>query len=262
VPSTEEPLINDDRRVYSDREFALILRKAAELAQPAEIHGHSPEGLTLAEMKAAAAEVGFDPALVERAARLLATNTPASVFERVIGGQVRLSSKGHFSVVLDDARAAQLLSAVQIRLGSPGTGHSSALGMTWHTSTDVESLSVTAQPDSDGTEVAVHLDRRSGLVVTGSMTLVGCFLSLAVGVGVGNAVAAALGPVAAVAGVASALALARNYWTSSTRKARERIGHVVDAVGGFLAPSGGFSSATNTADGSVAVPESAPGDAS
>jgi hypothetical protein len=58
-----------NQRVYSDEEFALILRKTAELASRAESPGSASTGLTLAEMKAAAGQVGFDPALVEQAAR-------------------------------------------------------------------------------------------------------------------------------------------------------------------------------------------------
>jgi hypothetical protein len=67
--------MSDDQRVYSDEEFALVLRKATELASRAEPRTPSSAGLTLTEMKAAAAQVGLDPALVERAARLLAASS-------------------------------------------------------------------------------------------------------------------------------------------------------------------------------------------
>ena len=53
--------MSDDQRVYSDEEFALILRTAAELASRAEQPGFSSNGLTLAEMKSAAAQAGLDP---------------------------------------------------------------------------------------------------------------------------------------------------------------------------------------------------------
>ena len=59
----------DDQRVYSDEEFALILRKAAELASRGESPAASQAGLTLTEMKSAAAQASLDPALVERAMR-------------------------------------------------------------------------------------------------------------------------------------------------------------------------------------------------
>jgi hypothetical protein len=82
-------MMSDDQRIYSDEEFALILRQAAELGSRAKPPGATPAGLTLAEMKAIAAQVGFDPALVERAARTLVTSATGSVFERLIGGPLR-----------------------------------------------------------------------------------------------------------------------------------------------------------------------------
>ena len=96
-----------DQRVYSDEEFALILRKAAELSEPSDARSHPPGGLTLAEMKAAAAQAGFDPALVERAARLLRSNATAapSFVERLVGGRPRLAGEAHFPIVLDEATA-------------------------------------------------------------------------------------------------------------------------------------------------------------
>ena len=76
---------SDDRRIYSDEEFALILRKAAELANRSEGPDAATAGLTLTEIKSAALQVGIDPTLVERAARMLAATADASPLERVIG---------------------------------------------------------------------------------------------------------------------------------------------------------------------------------
>src|SRR5262245_37986804 len=143
----------DDQRVYSDEEFALILRKAAELASQTESPAASSAGLTLTEMKSAAAQAGLDPALVERAARLLAVRVTASPIERLTGGPLRHTDEAHFSFKLDENSAALLLSAVRINAGLAGrqdVGHSSAMGMTWHDGGDLESLSITARPEEDG----------------------------------------------------------------------------------------------------------------
>ena len=94
--------MSDDQRVYSDEEFALILRKATELAR-AEPRTPSSAGLTLTEMKAAAAQVGLDPALVERAARLLAARATASPLERLTGGPVRYDHEARFPIKLDES---------------------------------------------------------------------------------------------------------------------------------------------------------------
>ena len=127
--------MSDDQRVYSDEEFALILRKATELASRAEPRTPSSAGLTLTEMKAAAAQVGLDPALVERAARLLALTNKSSPLERLIGGPLRHDHNARFPIKLDDDSAARLLSAVRIsagEFGSGNAGHSSSIGITWH----------------------------------------------------------------------------------------------------------------------------------
>jgi hypothetical protein len=229
--------IDDDRRLYSDEEFALILRKAAELAETAHHPSHSPSGLTLAEMKAAAAQVGFDPALVEWAARLhtaKATTAP-SFFERLIGGRARHASEAHFSIVLDEAGTAKLLSAIRIGVGRPGDGHSSDLGMTWRSSDDGGAvLSLTARADHDGTSVTADLDRRGTLVGVASLT-VGVSLGALL---FGGTVAGGLFPgfelVGGLLGAGGVLALARGYWVSSTRSARDRLSRVMDSVSRFL----------------------------
>ena len=101
----------DEQRTYSSEEFALILREAAELSSRIGQPEPSTEGLTLAEMKSAAAQAGLDPALVERAARKLAMRTTASPFERVIGGPLRHEHDARFRVKLNEDSAARVLSA-------------------------------------------------------------------------------------------------------------------------------------------------------
>src|SRR3954465_9179063 len=122
----------DDQRVYSDEEFALILRTAAELASRAEQPSFSSNGLTLAEMKSAAAQAGLDPALVERAARMLVPRATASPVERLIGGPLRHEHDARFPIELDEDSAARLLSAVRIsatHFHSSNAGPSSPPGM-------------------------------------------------------------------------------------------------------------------------------------
>lgn len=228
--------VMDDRRVYSDEEFAVILRKASELSAATEPPGPPPGGLTLAEMKAAAAQAGFDPALVERAARMLALDASApSLPERLLGGPVKLGHEGHFPLRLDEAGAARLLSAIQIGVGRSGEGHASGLGVVWHSSEDAgEVLRVTARTEPAGTSVAVDLDRRGTLAIMGTVTMIGSVTAWIAGVVLANEVAPAVGIAATATGMGGLLAVGRGYWTASTRKARERIGGILDALGGML----------------------------
>jgi hypothetical protein len=228
--------MSDSQRVYSDEEFALILRKATELAGHVEPLGASSAGLTLAEMKAAAAQVGIDPDLVERAARVLAVTTTASMPERLIGGPLRHVHEARFSIELDESQAAKLLSAVRIAEGHAGganAGHSSPQGMTWHSGGELEALAVTARPDKDGTHVTVVFDRRLTLVPTAAFSAFAVMCSVLAGMGLYE-VAPALGVGATIAGTAGALAVARGYWAASTRAVRARIGAVMDTIGQTL----------------------------
>jgi hypothetical protein len=229
--------MSDSPRVYSDEEFAVILRKAMELANDAEVPAISPEGMTLAEIKSAASQVGLDPALVERAARMLTVAPKASAFERLIGGPIRHSVEVHFPVKLDEHRAALLLSAVRISAGVPGqrdSGHSSPMGITWHDGGPLEALGVTARPEDGGTAVSVAVDRRGTLSLLAMMSAVVLFLTFLFAVfGVGQA-SPALGAGALVVGVGGIFAVARNIWASSTARVRDRISAAMKAIGKTL----------------------------
>lgn len=236
--SIGEDTIGDNRRVYTDEEFALILRKAAELAQPTASSGHSSSGLTLDDMKAAAGQVGIDPALVERAARLVtayATSRP-SVLERLLGGRARYRGEAQFPIVLDEADVARLLSAIRIGVGQPGEAHASALGLTWRSSDDGGAvLSLSAQIEDGGTSVNAELDRRGSLAVVVGASGVAGVLTFLFGAAMLGEVAPGYELVGAGVGIAGVLAIARSYWTSSTRTARDRLSHVMDTVSRFLA---------------------------
>jgi hypothetical protein len=206
------------------------------LANPSEAAGHSSGGLTLADMKAAAAEAGLDPALVERAARLLPTNrsAPSSFLARLIGGPFRLGDEAHFPIVLDEPGAAQVLSAVRIEIGPTGEGHAGATGMTWRSSHDFETFKVTARPDQDGTAVTVEVTRGATPLMIGMFVVGGSTIATFIGAGLGGEFGAAVGVPAILGGVGGVLALARGYWASQTRTARERIGRALSSVGHSL----------------------------
>ncbi|HEX6049087.1 MAG TPA: hypothetical protein VFZ21_07460 [Gemmatimonadaceae bacterium] len=250
----------DDQRVYSDEEFAVILRKAAELANRPEAPAASA-GLTLSEMKAAAAQVGFDPALVERAARLVATSSTASPLQRLAGGPLRHHHKARFPIQLDEDTAARLLSAVRINAtlaGQQDVGHASSLGMTWHDGGDMESLRITARPEENGTTVSVALDRRGTLTTVAAASGVVMFLAVLFSASALYPEAPALGVGGLIAGIGGVLAAARGYWASSTKKVQERIGTVMDAIEQTLSrPEPQISGHRKVGDG-AAAPEADP----
>lgn len=230
--------MSDDRRVYSDEEFALILHQAAELANRAEPGSStSSGGLTLDEMKAVAAQVGVDPALVERAARMMVAKSTVSPFERFIGGALRHKDIARFPVKLDEQSAARLLSAVRISggvAGSQDVGHSSSMGMTWHDGGSTESLGVSARADEDATEVSLVLDRRGTLVLVATFSGFAIILATLFAGSALYQTSHALGYAGLIGGVGGVLAAARAYWASSTRRARERIEVTMEAINKLL----------------------------
>src|SRR5688572_30513693 len=83
------PTISDEARLYTDEEVAMILREAAQSADSPAGTRTSSSGLSLEQIKAAAAEAGLDPVLVERAALRISQRSSESFFARVAGGPLR-----------------------------------------------------------------------------------------------------------------------------------------------------------------------------
>jgi hypothetical protein len=250
--------MSDGQRRYSDDEFARILRTATELTSRAEGASPSSGGLTLTDMKAAAAQVGLDSALVERAARMLVATANATPLERLNGGPVRHHHEVHFPIKLDEESAALLLSAVRVRAGQAGcrdVGHASAMGMTWHDGGELEALRITARPEGDGTAVCLALDRRGTLGVVAMVSGIVTILAVLFSVFALYPEAPALGFGGLIVGVGGVLVAARGYWASSTRSVRERLSVVVDAIGQTLAQ------VETRASGYAAVGQGAPAQA-
>lgn len=222
----------DDRRVYTDDEFAAILRTAAELANRGEQLSISSHGLTLADMKAAAAQAGLDPALIERAARQVTTHAPEIPFERIIGGPLMHAHGVHFAVPFDEQTAARLLSAVRINADfhSSDPGHASAFGMTWKASGAGDVLSVVARPEDDGTAVSVSIDRRGTFTVISMATAFVMFFPVMFSIFALGPENPALGVAGVVGGAGGVLAIARNFWASSSRRVHEKLVSAMETV--------------------------------
>jgi hypothetical protein len=182
-------------------------------------------------MKAAASEVGIDPALVERAARLLQASSSSTSYERLVGGPALHDGRMRLPVTLDEARAAQLLASIRILAEEPGTGHSSPEGVVWHGGNEMETLRITARPVAGGTAVALHVDRTGILTFLHIAGGIGSLLMAAGGMVLGDQVGPVVGVAAGVGGIGGIIALSRAYWTSSTREIRKRVDDLMDAIG-------------------------------
>jgi hypothetical protein len=165
---TERWTIHDPRR-YTDREVAIILREAAQSgassAGQAHASGHGPasSGLSLEQIKAAAAEAGIDPVLVERAALRFAQRRDESLLERVAGGPRRHREVIRVPTGMSPEVSSRVLSAVRAAAEVRGEGRADAIGFAWHAWYRANRLSVTAHEDSRGTRIQILVDRTPAL---------------------------------------------------------------------------------------------------
>jgi hypothetical protein len=205
----------------------LILREAAQSAtSPAGLLASSP-GLTLEQIKAAAAEAGLDPSLVERAARRITKRAPESFLERVAGGPLRHRETIHLPTMMNEKTSTRLLSAIRAAAEVPGQGSADASGFSWHAWYRANRLSVTAHEDSKGTHVQILLDRSAPMVQTLLWVVILTTIWMSMAVEGINSYPDVLMFFAIPIGM---LAAARAYWKSSTRSLRERIAVLLDAV--------------------------------
>ncbi|MEE9207360.1 MAG: hypothetical protein V3U67_03120 [Gemmatimonadota bacterium] len=250
-PQTPRSNISEDRKSYTDQEFAVILSKASELARTSDTADHPQGGHSLAEMKAIAAELGLDPVLIEQAARLMPVVSGGSRLERVLGGPLRHRLDVHFATKLTEARAAHLLSVVRAAVEQQGEGEASSSGMSWNSVGESSQLFVNAHTDGEGTRVLVTVDRRQALVLGAVPTMFGVVAVAVVGLVGGEAagMSAAFGIPLVVGGVAGVLALARAAWASTTRSIRQKSNILIDTISRSLAETGGDPASPRETDG-------------
>lgn len=220
--------ISEDGKVYGDEELALILQKAAELARLSHPEGDSSSGLSLEEIKTVGAEVGLDPSLIERAARLIPQGANESRLERLIGGPLQHRRDVRVPAKLTAEKAAHLLSTVRAIVEVHGEGQSDASGMSWHSKGSAVQTYVTANAEKGGTRVRIRVDRRV-------MSFLTAFSSLVASVPFASPLIDAGPSIVSVALAVLPLALGRVLWAHSTRRAQEKVEALVDTLGRSLA---------------------------
>lgn len=220
--------ISEDEKVYGDEDLGLVLDKAAELARAMKGERDSSSGLSLEEIKAVGAEVGFDPSLIERAARLIPQSRKESRLERLIGGPVHHRQNIHVPTKLTAERSAHLLSTVRATVEEQGEGQSDAWGMSWHSNRGVIQSSLSANTERDGTCVRVRVDRRRLSFLTACSSLIASvpFASPLIDAGPS---------IVTVALAVLPVAVARVFWAHNTRRTQDKVEALADTVGRSLA---------------------------
>ncbi len=175
-----------------------------------------------------AVEVGIDPALIDRAARLIPRHRAESLFERLIGGPIKHRNEAQLPTRLTEARSTHLLSAVRAHVDKQGEGQADAAG----SEPDGSRISVTAHAEGDGTRVRVAVDRRLAFGTLAFLTQFVIVMSIWIGIESVDSYLDAL----ALFGIplVGGLAIARALWASSTRAIQERASALLDTLGQSL----------------------------
>jgi hypothetical protein len=212
--------MEEDERVYSDEDFRRILEKAEELAKESDRPSEPGTLLSLSEMKAAAAEAGLDPALVERAAHLISADSGRTLAGRLLRGMGWKRLGAASPVPLTQQRATQVLSALQGSAGEEGKGEATPYGLVWRTEHD--RFTVSMYNEGRGSRIEISASPSRWLALSGWLGILS-----------GWVVIGSIAPNTAggfVASVVVGLGVAVGTWVSITHRARKRGGALLDAV--------------------------------
>ncbi len=218
-----------DRR-YTDEEFALVLRRAAEAQlQARKLPGPRQSGLTLDEMRSIAAEVGVDPDLVARLAREL-PEPGRSVLERLMGGPLGHGVELVVDRPLDEAARSAALDAIRGAMGEQGRVQRVGDRLEWTTASAPSPIAVNLAPRDDGTSVQILVERGGGAFLT-------FVISALAGVAGGGITAGIVDPSTLVdtlivaGGVAgSATIVGQAIWRTTAARIRAKVSRVVETV--------------------------------
>lgn len=219
-----------DERHYTDDEFTLILRRAAEAqargrARLPARHG----GLSMSEILEIAEQAGLDPELVAEAARALPAQRH-SVGARIFGGpsSIRLEFTVDGAVAMSDH--ARILSAIRRVENKQGDVERSDESLEWKTVSDPHQVAVNLAPAEGRTRVMILVNRDAAAAMSFGASALAALAAGAVAnelVTMGGAVE--IGIVAAV-GAGGAFAVARLLWQTATAGLRRRLQRLADAV--------------------------------
>ena len=223
---------HEDRR-YSEQEFALILRRAADLAVSMDGAQAHPEGFSLEEMKAIAMEAGIDPLLIERIARTTPVISGGSRLSRILGGPLKPQLHAVIDSTMTEQKAESTLRTLQATAGQRGQGDANSSGVTWNSL----ELFVSARSAGNETHVLVTIDRRFESVVKSALGLSGALVGVIIienSMPIGGGAAYTI----FVSSLAGTLTMARYMWAVKGRKLRAKAAALMNAVDRALAESG------------------------
>ncbi len=209
-------------RLYSDEEFALILRRASEVSETGEARS---EGLSLSEIQHIAQEAGIDPAAVARAA----ANLPEHNRDRLVtlfGGPTKYRLEQTLTGRVSEEDLSRILQAIRRVATHQGKTEHVLDSLEWQTVGEVSQVFVNVSARDDGTTIEVVGDRGPAGVLTflppAMVSLIGSLV-----LGSTFEPSAALG--VAIAGVlGGTFIVARTVWNRTGAAFRKKLGTIMD----------------------------------
>ncbi len=235
-------------RRYSDEEVQDLIRRALALQEkssgvaPGVAH---PEGLSLAEVRQIAAEVGIDPRFVE-----LAVSSRAAESTRVAnwfaGGPYRWRLKTSVEGELEGAQKARVVDEMRRYVGRPGEVSDLYGTMEWTHDDGLGPVAVGVRSADGRTEIDVTANRSGTVGLLHSLTTLGggvglgALVSGLAGVSGPGALGVVLGA-SAVSYYASRIAwhLRSKVWERRVREMAERAADVAAGAAAARLPAGG-----------------------
>ncbi len=212
-----------DRR-FSEDQFALILRKAAEL-QERDPRSPVSRGMTFQDIEQIAAEAGIDPRYVRDAVSLLDARQPG-LAAALLGGPVRQRYESTVDGSIPPEDLNKLLDVIRQVTGKPGEVKHVLNDLEWSSGSGATSVHVNVANRDGRTSVQVFGDRMElALVQYIVLGLAGVLTS----VGVVGAMGTPLGLDLALvgAGVAATWGGIRALWKVTSRKGRRQLEELV-----------------------------------
>jgi hypothetical protein len=233
VTAADETAPAVSNEIFSDRQTAAILQKAAELQAD---RGGRASGLSLEELRQIAGEAGIEPELVDAALvelrRPKAMETPPAPHRRKLRrGQTRWEQRVDLPVRLDNEDVRAVLAHLEAEFGGQGTVTELSCGTVWTHHAIAKGHSHAAVESADGgTRLHVALERstqRKFLRRVGG----------AVGAGIGLFMAAAIGEEEAILflvplGMTLGNFSGRAWWRVTARRWAKRLDRLVSTLSG------------------------------
>jgi len=213
-------------RLYTDREFALILRRATVLQAQGDEPRHA-----LSELQDVAAQVGIPADVVARAADELPMREDDGT---VLGPAASIYATALVPTTLRPASYPDLLAVIRRFVRDPGQVRELSSGLEWTRNTGYSTLTVAVSSTRDGVRLRVEGEhggnRTMFFLVPMVATVVGTLI-------VGGEVGWTTGAIVGAGGMATSLLGARALWSRFARRARETMQHLRDALVDTLAES-------------------------